>query len=200
MSIERTVDLRGLPTYAFGHRTLMWWGTIAVMAIEGTVFAMAIVSYFYLRTRTVPWPPNAVPPDLLWGTVNTGIMLASLWPNQIVKHAAEHEQLRRARRWMIAALAFGVAFAAVRILEFGSLRVSWDTNAYGSITWTVMGLHTAHLVTDLFDSVVLLVLLYTGPITGRRFADVSENCLYWYFVVVSWLPIYGLIYFAPRVL
>jgi cytochrome c oxidase subunit I+III len=27
--------------------------------------------------------------------------------------------------------------------------------------------------------------------------DVSENALYWYFVVGSWLPIYAVIYLAP---
>ena len=32
------------------------------------------------------------------------------------------------------------------------------------------------------------------------FVDVEENCVYWYFVVVSWLPIYGVIYWAPRLM
>ena len=30
-----------------------------------------------------------------------------------------------------------------------------------------------------------------------RFVDVSENALYWYFVVWSWLPIYAVVYGAP---
>jgi cytochrome c oxidase subunit I+III len=33
---------------------------------------------------------------------------------------------------------------------------------------------------------------------GKRFVDVSENAVYWYFVVLSWLPIYAVIYGAPR--
>jgi heme/copper-type cytochrome/quinol oxidase subunit 3 len=32
----------------------------------------------------------------------------------------------------------------------------------------------------------------------RRFSDVNDNAVYWDFVVVSWLPIYGLIYWFPR--
>ena len=47
-------------------------------------------------------------------------------------------------------------------------------------------------------SAVLAVLMFTGPLEERRFVDVSENAMYWYFVVLSWLPIYALIYFAPR--
>jgi cytochrome c oxidase subunit 3 len=39
---------------------------------------------------------------------------------------------------------------------------------------------------------------FTGPLEGKRFVDVSENALYWYFVVLSWLPIYAVLYLAPR--
>ncbi|HZA94736.1 MAG TPA: cytochrome C oxidase subunit III, partial [Burkholderiaceae bacterium] len=49
-----------------------------------------------------------------------------------------------------------------------------------------------------WDTAVLAVLMHTGPIEGKRYVDVSENSLYWYFVVFSWLPIYAVIYLAPR--
>lgn len=42
-------------------------------------------------------------------------------------------------------------------------------------------------------------LLYIGPLESKRFVDVGENVLYWYFVVLSWLPIYAVIYIAPRI-
>jgi cytochrome c oxidase subunit I+III len=29
--------------------------------------------------------------------------------------------------------------------------------------------------------------------------DASENAMYWYFVVIAWLPIYAVIYLAPRI-
>jgi heme/copper-type cytochrome/quinol oxidase subunit 3 len=62
----------------------------------------------------------------------------------------------------------------------------------------LLGLHTTHLVTDVADSVVLAVLMFTGPLEGSRFADVSENAMYWYFVVAAWVPIYAILYLAPR--
>ena len=39
---------------------------------------------------------------------------------------------------------------------------------------------------------------YTKPFEGKRFVDIAENCGYWYFVVLSWLPIYAVIYFGAR--
>ena len=44
-------DVSALPDTAFGHRSLMWWGTMGLMVIEGTVFGLAIAMYFYLRLR-----------------------------------------------------------------------------------------------------------------------------------------------------
>jgi cytochrome c oxidase subunit I+III len=94
---------------------------------------------------------------------------------------------------------FATAFNVVRIFEFKNLNVWWDSNAYGSVVWTLLGFHTTHIVTDFLDSLVLTVLMFVGPLEEKRFVDVSENAMYWYFVVLTWLPIYALIYFAPRV-
>jgi cytochrome c oxidase subunit III len=192
------LDVAGLPSYAFSHRSLMWWGTLGLMAIEGTVFAMAIGIYFFLRTHSATWPMTSLPPRLLWGTLNTGILLVSLWPNHLAKKAAEHHDVHGVRLWLGTGLLFGLAFIAVRAFEFGALNVRWDSNAYGSIVWLLMGLHTVHLVTDVLDSIVLEVLFFTGPLSGRRFVDVSENSDYWYFVVWSWLPVYLVVYWGAR--
>ena len=37
---------------------------------------------------------------------------------------------------------------AIRGYEFANLNVRWDANAYGSILWVILGLHTTHLATD----------------------------------------------------
>jgi cytochrome c oxidase subunit III len=201
MSARRTIDVSNLPTYAFGHRPLTWWATWSMIFMEGTMLIVFLISYFFLRTRVDNWPPGVMqPPGLLWGTVNTGIILASAIPNQLAKRAAQRLDLRGVRLWMIVTLLFAVAFAVVRIFEFGTLNCRWDQNAYGSIVWANMGFHTTHLLTDMVDTVVLIVLMFTGPVEGKRFVDVSENSIYWDFVVVIWLLVYAVIYIAPRVL
>jgi cytochrome c oxidase subunit III len=97
-------------------------------------------------------------------------------------------------------LAFSAAFLTLRAFEFMTLNCRWDTNAYGSIVWTIMGFHTFHLFTDALDSAVLTGLMFTRRFEGARFVDVSENAVYWYFVVGAWLPLYAVVYFAPRLL
>jgi heme/copper-type cytochrome/quinol oxidase subunit 3 len=191
------IDVARLPTYVYGSRSMMWWGTMGLMLIEGTVFAITVVVYFYLRSHSQTWPINRAP-ELFWGTLNTLVMLASLVPNQLAKRAAEREDRQAARWWLVACLLFALAFLAVRVFEFGALNTRWDSNAYGSVVWMLLALHTTHLVTDTIDTTVLAVLMFTGPLEGKRFVDVSENAMYWYFVVGSWLPIYAVIYWGAR--
>jgi cytochrome c oxidase subunit 3 len=202
VSERATLDVAALPGHAFGSRSIMWWATVCTIAIEGAVFVATIASYFYLQGNEKAWPPPDTPlPGLTWPTVNLAILLLSLIPNHFVKKAAERMEQRKVQFGMVIADLFACTFVWVRVLEFRHLNVSWDSNAYGSITWTLLGFHTFHLVTDLADSLVLTVLMFTRH--GRepkRFVDVSENSFYWYFVVLSWIPIYAVLYWAPRLL
>ena len=193
------IDVRHLPSFGFGARSLLWWATSGLMLIESTGFAIGIAMYFYLRDINAAWPLNAPPPDWRWSTLNTIVLAVSMVPNAFVKRAAQRRDRGATRAWLVVCLLFAIAFLVVRTFEFASLNVTWYANAYGSIVWFLLGLHTTHLVTDTIDTAVLAVLLYVGPFQGKRFVDASENALYWYFVVLSWLPIYAVIYIAPRI-
>jgi len=196
----RELDVSGLPTIVFGHRSLIWWGTVGLMAIEGTMFAIVVIAYFYLRTRTTDWPPGVMPPALTYGIINTIIFVISVIPNQLVKKAAEQGNRSATLFWLVVLIALGIGNLVVRGFEFTALNCQWDANAYASVLWTLLALHTTHLATDWFDTVVLAGLFVLGPFDSRRFMDASENSDYWYFVVGFWLPIWFVIYMVPRIL
>lgn len=193
------LDIRALKTYGFGPISPMWWGTLAFIALEGTGFALTIGAYLYLMTSNSQWPLAAEPPDLLFGTLITITLLASVIPNHILKRSARQEDLAGVRMGLLVMVALGALPLIFRIFEFRGLGVSWDENAYGSIVWFLLGLHTTHLLTDFGDTAVLAALMFTRHSrTGRRFSDVEDNAVYWDFVVISWLPIYLLIDWVPR--
>lgn len=198
MSRRRVLDVAALPDSAFGHQGLIWWGTVGFMVIEGAMFVIAIIVYFYLRLRVEQWPPSLPNPDPTWGTVNLILVFVSIVPAAIAKAAAEKFDVSRARLWLAVLVAMGVVSLVIRALEYPALNCRWDDNAYGSIVWVLLSLHTIHVATDVVDSGVLLVMAWTKPMTRKRYVDLSENSLYWYFIVAWWLPIYLVIYFAPR--
>jgi heme/copper-type cytochrome/quinol oxidase subunit 3 len=193
------VDVSALPSFAFGHRSILWWATLGMCLIEATGFALIVASYVFLKWRVPDWPPGVAPPDWQWGTATTMLVLVSIVPNELTKRAAEALDIVRTRFWLSICVVLGLAFCVTRALEFTALNCRWDTNAYGSIVWTLLALHTVHVVTDLIDTIVLGVMLFATSLDANRLVDVSENAFYWYFVVLSWLPIYAVIYLAPRI-
>jgi heme/copper-type cytochrome/quinol oxidase subunit 3 len=195
---RRTVDVSALPGHAFGHQGLIWWGTVGFMVIEGSMFVIAIVAYFYLRLRASAWPPSLDNPDIGPGTVNLLLAAAGCVPAALAKRAAEKFELSQVRLWLTILTLVGFVNVAIRAFEYPALNCWWDDNAYASVTWLLLSLHTTHIVTDAVDSAVLMALMFSNSITAPRFVDVSENSLYWYFIVLWWVPIYVTIYFAPR--
>jgi heme/copper-type cytochrome/quinol oxidase subunit 3 len=197
---ERVVaDLSRLPPHGMRTASVTWWGTLAFMLIEATGFALAIAVYLYLMSLAATWPIDAPRPSLLPGTLVTVILLASVVPNYLVSQWAEQQDLRKVRIGIVVMSVLGIVPLVVRAFEFPALNVNWDSNAYGSIVWTLLGLHTTHIITDLIDTFVLAALMFTRKGDNpRRFGDVQDNAMYWNFVVVAWLPIYGCIYWIPR--
>ena len=190
-------DVSALPTYGFGPQSGPWWGAMAYMALEGMGFALAIGTYLYLMATSAQWPMN--PPPSLWaGTAITALFVASVLPNHLTNNIAHRHDLSRVRLWLIAMCVIGMVALAIRGFEFVYLNTRWDTDSYGSIVWLILGLHTVHLATDLGDTIVLTVLMFTRHAQPRRFSDVTDNCFYWNFVVLAWLPLYFVLYWIPR--
>jgi cytochrome c oxidase subunit 3 len=192
-------DLSALPESASGPASTVWWGNVGFMLIEGTAFALAGGVYLYLQSQSPVWPPSGDHrPDLLWSAVFTVFLLASELPNLWVSRLAKAKDGKVLRRGVALMTVLGLVLTGLRGLELAHLNTGWDRDAYGSVVWMLMVLHTSHVVTDLGDTAVQAVWLYTHDIGDDQFADVQDNCNYWTFVVVAWLPIYALIYWAPR--
>jgi cytochrome c oxidase subunit III len=195
---RRVLDVSPLPTGAFGHAGLIWWGTTGFMVIEGSMFVIVIIAYFYFRLKVQEWPPSLPNPDLGFPTINLLLVLVSIIPNALAKKAAEELNVGRTQLWLVVLTLIGVVNLVLRGFEYTALNCRWDDNAYGSITWLLLSLHTIHVATDVVDSGVITALMFTGPHTRKRFIDVSENSLYWYFIIAWWIPIYLVVYWAPR--
>lgn len=197
---ERVVlDVSALPQHGFGTASPTWWGTSAFMLIEGTGFALAVAVYLYLMSVATQWPLEVEKPDLSPGTIQTALLVASLAPNLLVSRWTKKRDLRKVQFGLLAMSGIGIASLVVRVFEFPAMNVKWDTNAYGSVVWLILGLHTSHIITDLIDTFVLTCLMYTRHGDNpRRYGDVEDNAMYWNFVVITWLPLYLCLYWIPR--
>lgn len=197
--LEIVGDLSDLPDSASGARHLVWWGNTGFMVIEGTGFALAAAVYLYFMTQAPAWPPPGDRlPGLFWSSIFTAGLLLSQLPNLWVLRCARAKNLAGVRWGTLAMTVIGLALLVPRGFEFAHLGVSWHQDGYGSVVWLLLVLHTTHVITDWIDTAVLGTWLFTHQVGDDQFADVGDNSNYWTFVVLCWLPIYALLYWAPR--
>jgi cytochrome c oxidase subunit III len=195
----RTLDVSRLPPVAQGSRVTIWWGVLGLVAIEATALGLLVAAYFYLRRNFATWPPvGTSPPDLLPGTVNLIVLLASVVPMYFTDRSARLERRRGVATWLAITTVLSLAAFGLRVLEFHGTHCRWDTHAYGSVVWTILGMHAGHLVASNVENLALLLLFIRGPVQRKHFTDANVNALYWYFVSLGWLPVYAILYFGAR--
>ncbi len=68
----------------------------------------------------------------------------------------------------------------------------------GSIAWFVVGSHVLLHAIDLSDTVGLTAVSVKGPWQEKHFVNTTDNSNYWYFMVLSWVPLYALVFLGPR--
>lgn len=198
--LRSVIDLRGLPDVVFGPRDVMWWGTLGFIIIEGFTLVLCAAAYVYLTQNFSTWPPQNTPlPSLGAPSLQVLVMLVSLYPSWWTSKAARRFDLGRVRIGLIACTAFGLAIVGLRAWELlVSLNVRWDANAYGSVQWLVLGLHGSLLLIELAEIGGMALLFWLAPVEEKHMSDVTDLEFYWYFMVLSWLPLYVLCFWLPR--
>ena len=198
---RKVLDVSGLPRVVFDHHNLLWWGTLGFVVIEGFTLVLMVASYFYLRINEYDWPPGRTPnPDLLIPTINVALLLLTIVPMRMVDRAARRFDRPAVARWLLPAVAMAAVSVVLRWYEIQALNARWDANAYASAAWGVIVLHSTLLVTDFFETGIFAVLFNHGPVQKKLFPDVTEAAFYQYFLSLSWVPLYFVLYWGPRIL
>jgi len=194
------LDVSDLPEVDLTSRALLWWGLVLMLVIEGTLFVMAVATYFYLRSDVMIWPPPTVEtPSLALPTIALVLYLISVIPMVIADKAAREMNRARTRLALIVGVAFGVGLLVLRGFEFASLNFRWDNHAYGSIVWLLLGLHTFHVLISTLETSVLALLLIFGPVEAKHYLDARLDGLYWYWIVGWLVVVYLLVDIAPHI-
>lgn len=166
-------------------RPLAWWGMLTLIATEGVLFGTIIGSYFFIRFRTVHWPPPGVAePKVLLPTLLTVVLVASSAPAAAAQWAARRQQAGRAAGGVAVTAALAAIYAAgTSVLLVQSWHASPATrDAYDSLFFTLQGAHVAHVAAGILANAYLLAKLARGGLTQYRMNGVWAMSLYWHFV------------------
>jgi cytochrome c oxidase subunit I+III len=180
---------------SWGSREPLFWGVALLIVIEASGLGLLLGSYFYLSGNEPSWPPPGVRlPPLGPAAASTALLLATLPTQHLVNRAASRGDVRGMRKWLSMSTLIAGGFLLLRFEDFRGLPFYWDSHAYGSSVWVILGYHTLHAVTGVVENLMLIALLYRGPVERKHALDVQLSGLYWYFMVVAWLPCFISIY------
>jgi len=188
---------QALPVGSEGKRSGGWWGVLALIVTEGSLFGYLLFTYFYLASQSEQhWPPEGLPVLLIPG-INTLILLAS----SLFVWVCERCIQRRLFNWSLASMALaiglGVCFVAIQLSEWGKKTYDMTSNLYGSLYFTITGFHMVHVIVGLVILMALLLWIALGYFDHRRYAAVTIGGLYWHFVDVVWLFVFTTLYLTP---
>ena len=183
-------------------RSTAWWGMTLFVATEATLVASLLGTYFYLRFQFGPgWPPGAAgQPELLRPLIMTGLLLASGLPLLWARRGARRERWWRLPAGLAGALLLTAGFLAVQGLEYAEelSRFTVTSNVYGSLFYTVTGLHAVHVCVGLLVLVWLLAAVGRDRSGESRLERLRLAVVYWYFLDVVWVAVLFTVYLSPR--
>ena len=206
MSTRNVIDVSNLPHHEFDTYDPVWWGNNGLLAIETSMFAILIATYFYLRQNFALWPPPVAQltaplrplPELGYGTANTILLVLSCIPMIMADRAARRGDRTTAGIALTICIVGAVVAMVLRGYEFSAVYFRWDSNAYGSVVWFLLGMHALHLLTLTTETVLLAVWLRIREFDMKHRVDIVTVAVYWYWVVAMWVIIYAIVYFTPR--
>lgn len=170
-----------------------WWGMVAFIVTEATLFGTIIGSYFYLRFRAERWPPTGIEkPHLTLPLALTAVLVATTVPVAVALSSARRGRVGSARAALLLALVVQSGYLAMQLHLFvHDVHVfSPQASAYASIYFILLGAHHVHVAVAMLLEGWLLVRLISG-LTRYRLVALEAVALFVYFVSLLALVVVG---------
>ena len=162
------------------------------LAVVGSLFALFISAYS-MRMNMVDW--RALPvPRLLW--FNTGVLVLSSVALQWAYVAARRDDTDSAMIGLCAGGAFAVTFLVGQLLAWQQLRVAGyflASNPANSFFYLITAVHGLHLMGGLVALGRTTAKVWRGSEMSRVRLSVELCAIYWHFLLLIWLALFGLL-------
>jgi cytochrome c oxidase subunit 3 len=193
---EIPYTVRPRPDTGFYNARLGIW---LFLASEVMLFGALFSSYVLLRLGAAAWPHGYERLNILLGSVNTAILVASGLTMTMSRTSLASGRLQRFRRTMTLTVALGCVFLVIKGFEYaaevGRGFVPGEST-FMAVYFTLTGLHGLHVLGGIVVCCYMLgpggTMWTTDPARFAHRADIAG--LYWYFVDLVWIIIFPLLY------
>lgn len=199
MTPTRTLDVSGLPAFDISNRDPLFFGQVLLCCIEGAMFCILMAIYFYIRLTVDVWPPPGVQlPHLTVPTIALVPLILSAIGSYWASKGAKENDRSKMLVGLFGNVILAFIFVGLRYREIATLNFKWSTDAFGTITWTILYLHTLDVIADLVLTIVLAVVIALNRQGPKQRIGVHVDSVVWYFLVAIWIPMYVVIYWGPH--
>jgi cytochrome c oxidase subunit III len=161
------------------------WAMVLFLCAETTLFGSLIATYFYLDFNAAHWPPLGVErPSVGLPLAATGMLLTTTVPMALASRAARAGATRPTVWLLGVAMLVQCGYFAFQMILFSEDlgRFSPQGSAYGSIYFTLLAAHHAHVLVGILINAALIWWLLRRGLTNYRLIGVRTSALYWYVV------------------
>jgi|ERR1051326_5904226 cytochrome c oxidase subunit 3 len=148
---------------------------------------------------------------VLYGTVNTAILLTSSLTMALAVHAAQQARNKALLLFLLTTIFFACCFLGVKGLEYhDDLKEQlWpgphfkrelppQAQIFWFLYWSMTGLHALHVTVGIGILSVIAWMAWRGKFSEHYYNPVDISALYWHFVDIIWIWLYPLLYLINR--
>jgi heme/copper-type cytochrome/quinol oxidase subunit 3 len=181
------------------RKLLMW----AFLTSDTMFFGSLIATYMNYRGRSEalgmpPYPQEIF--DVPYTSVSAFVLLMSSLTMVLALAAIQRGNYRGLRVWLAATALLGAIFVGGQVFEFTTFfheGLTLQGNMFGASFFVLTGFHGAHVTIGVLWLLCLLFVSLRGAITPANALNVEIAGLYWHFVDIVWIIIFGFVYLMP---
>jgi cytochrome o ubiquinol oxidase subunit 3 len=161
------------------------------------LFATLFATYVVLRHNSFGGPTEKDIFHLPYVLVETLVLLTSSFTCGLATLAAYKNQKKMLFLWMLSTFLLGACFLGLELFEFHGLvqeGASWQTSAFLSAFFTLVGTHGLHITAGLIWSIFLMAQHFFCGITTTALRRLVCFSLFWHFLDIVWIFIFTIVF------
>jgi heme/copper-type cytochrome/quinol oxidase subunit 3 len=178
----------------YNEKVGMW----VFLASEVMFFTALIGSYIILRfAHPEAWAPPGRVLNVPITAVNTFLLICSSVTMVKAYAAAQDDDQRMLRLWLVATVIIGATFVGIQAYEYTHLIEKGfvpSEGLYGSTFYTMTGFHGFHVTVGVLCMIFVTVRAFLGRYSARDHRGVEVIGLYWHFVDLVWIILFTIVY------
>jgi cytochrome c oxidase subunit 3 len=170
-------------------------GMFLFIASEVMLFGSFFTAYFFVRVvNHISWPPPQFHIPVFVAGVNTAILVTSSFTMHWSLQSIKRGNRAGMQAGLLLTFLMGLTFLLTQAREYSRLGFAPHDGAFGTIFYSLTGLHGAHVFVGLSILLFMTIRAFRGHFSPEQHHGVEIAGIYWHFVDVMWIVVYTTIY------